>query len=841
MGNKHQDNPELTLAHGFLQTTAENVFLTGKAGTGKTTFLHNLRKSSPKRMVVLAPTGVAAINAGGVTIHSFFQMPFGPWIPGGRAETVAGDSFKKGLSAKFHRFSREKLNIIRSVDLIVIDEISMVRADLLDGIDEILRRFRDRGKPFGGVQLLMIGDIQQLAPVIKDDEWELLKEFYETPFFFGSKALKASNYITIELKNVYRQSDPEFIGLLNRVRHADGDPDTFTQINKRYVPGMDMEAEGCIILTTHNYQAKKINEERMNRLKGASATFSARIEGEFPEYSYPTDPELEIKSGAQVMFVKNDSSPEKRYFNGKIGKVTSIDDEIIYVKCSDDGTTVAVGLESWQNARYGLSEAGEIVETVIGSFTQYPLKAAWAITIHKSQGLTFDKVIIDASAAFAHGQVYVALSRCRTLEGLFLTSKLSPRVLIKNASVSDFSEKVQRNQPGKEQLQRAAVSYQHSLLYELFDFSRIKNQSGYLLRNLYQNKEILLPEVLECFQAIDATITSRMVEIAGKFSVQIGNLLLENPEIESNPKLQDRVKKAAVYFMELLQSCAGQMSDIENKLDFDNKEIRKMITMSFQRFQGDVAAKLACMEACREGFSLKAYLEARSKGSMEKPAAKKAKPARPDRSEMSTDDAISADIALLGKLKAWRSGKAREEDVPEFMILHQRTMMQIASILPSSSEALKAIKGMGKRKVNRFGEEILRVISDYCAENNKQFSYTFEPLGENDAEAGKEKVDTRKVTFDLLGSGMSPSEIASERKLTLSTIEGHIAHYIGNGELDIDRFLASDKVSKIREYFLAQGKRALSPAKSHFGEEFTYGELGMVLAHMDHEQKEREK
>ena len=228
---QQQDNPELSLAYGFLQTTAENVFLTGKAGTGKTTFLYNLRKSSPKRMVVLAPTGVAAINAGGVTIHSFFQMPFGPWIPGGRAEAVAGNDFKKGLSAKFHRFSREKLNIIRSVDLIVIDEISMVRADLLDGIDEILRRFRDHNRPFGGVQLLMIGDIQQLAPVIKDDEWEILKQYYETPFFFGSNALKKSNYITIELKNVYRQRDPEFISLLNRVRHADGDPETFAQIN----------------------------------------------------------------------------------------------------------------------------------------------------------------------------------------------------------------------------------------------------------------------------------------------------------------------------------------------------------------------------------------------------------------------------------------------------------------------------------------------------------------------------------------------------------------------------------------------------------------------------------
>jgi len=827
------DNPELALAEGFLQNTAENVFLTGKAGTGKTTFLHNLRKASPKRMVVLAPTGVAAINAGGVTIHSFFQLPFGPWIPGGRGDAAADGDFRRGLSAKFHRFSREKLNIIRSVDLIVIDEISMVRADLLDGIDEILRRFRDRTRPFGGVQLLMIGDIRQLAPVVKDDEWNILNQYYETPFFFGSRALKESNYVTIELKRVYRQSDREFIELLNRVRHADGDPETFEQLNKRYFPGMSLSAEGCIILTTHNHQAKRINEERMNSLAGKPFTFTSRVEGEFPEYSYPTDPELVIKRGAQVMFVKNDSSPEKRYFNGKIGKVTSVEDDTIYVQCQDDGEAIAVAPESWQNARYGLSEAGEIVETVIGSFTQYPLKAAWAITIHKSQGLTFDKVIIDAASAFAHGQVYVALSRCRTLEGLFLTSKLSARVLIKDSSVSGFLDKAQQEHPDNGRLQQAAATYRKTLLYELFDFSLLKSRSGRMLYLLQENREILLPEVVESFRALDAMVGAEVVAIAAKFTVQIGNLLSANPDTDSNEPLQDRVRKAAGYFAELLQPRATEIAAMDDKLDSDNKEIRKALHDSLRRFREELLRKTACLDSCRNGFSLAAYLEARAKGSIEKPEEKKRR--RAARTDAAEESSLYTDDGLVANLKDWRRRTANEEGMAEFMILHQKTLMQIAAKMPSSFQELLQIKGMGKMKVSRFGDDILQVISEYCAENNTPFTPASEPPVAVDPPRPKEKVDTRSVTFDLFMSGKSIAEIASERNLAQTTIEGHLADFIRKGTLSIDRFLTTDTVARVREFFLSQESRELTPAKNHFGDEFSYGELRMVAACMEFE------
>lgn len=366
MINPENDNPEQKLALGFLQYTSENVFLTGNAGTGKTTFLRNLKKHSPKRMVVLAPTGVAAINAGGVIIHSFFQMPFGPWVPDTSAERISNAQSDKNTSGKYHKFSHEKLNIIRSLDLIVIDEISMVRADLLDGIDEQLRRLRRDDKPFGGVQLLMIGDLQQLPPVTKDEEWEILKNYYNTPFFFGSKALQQSKYVTIELKKIYRQTDQKFIDLLNRIRYCDKSPDTLAQLNRRYQPGINLDTEGCIILTTHNSQAKRINEERMRKLPGILYKFTAKIEGEFPEYSYPTDFELEIKTGAQVMFIRNDSSPDKRFFNGKIGQVDAIENGMIYVKCQDDNEIVKVGPEKWENIKYGIDhDTKEIVETEI--------------------------------------------------------------------------------------------------------------------------------------------------------------------------------------------------------------------------------------------------------------------------------------------------------------------------------------------------------------------------------------------------------------------------------------------------------------------------------------------
>lgn len=822
MINPENDNPEQKLAFGFLQQTSENIFLTGNAGTGKTTFLRNLKNQSPKRMVVLAPTGVAAINAGGVTIHSFFQMPFGPLVPGTSQARNSSAQPGKNASARYHKFSREKLNIIRSLDLIVIDEISMVRADLLDGIDEQLRRLRKNDKPFAGVQLLMIGDLQQLPPVTKEDEWEILKQYYDTPFFFGSKALQQSKYLTIELKKIYRQNDQKFIDLLNKVRYCDKSQDTLAQLNKRYQPGINLDTEGCIILTTHNYQSKKINEEKMRKLPGKLHKFTAKIEGEFPEYSYPTDFELEIKAGAQVMFIRNDSSQEKRFFNGKIGKVEKIDNDIIYVDCQDDSEIIKVEPEIWQNIKYALNhDTNEIVETEIGSFTQYPLKPAWAITIHKSQGLTFDKVIIDAGAAFTHGQVYVALSRCKTLDGLILTSPVSPRVLINDPSVSQFTRNIQDNQPGELQLKKATLAYQQKLLKELFEFSQLYRQINYFLKLVNQNQENILQDIISSLDKYASAAKADIFDVSERFAAQILSLLSQDPDVEKNEQLKERIKKAVPYFVLKIQTCIGGFLQASEEISSDNQEIRKSFEDCIKKLNDLYNTKISCLEASRAGFSVEAFLEARSSAAIEKPAAAKTR-----QTDVITYE--NSHPALFQKLKLWRSQMASHLDCPEYMILHNKTIVEISSRLPSSMRELKKIKGMGKSKLNEFGSQILETIESYCRE--AKISYTIK----NDLpeEKPNEKRNTREITLDLFKSGKTLQEIATERNLTLSTIEGHISDFIATGELAIDQFVSPEKLSEISDYFLTHESRSLAMAKEHFGDKYTYGELRMVISHL---------
>jgi ATP-dependent exoDNAse (exonuclease V) alpha subunit len=392
-------NPELKLADDFVQFTDCNVFLTGKAGTGKTTFLHNLRNNSAKRMIITAPTGVAAINAGGVTLHSFFQLPFGPFLPG-------SETSEQNRQRQF-RFSKIKKQIIKSLDLLVIDEISMVRADLLDAVDSVLRRHRRSNDPFGGVQLLMIGDLHQLSPVARQTDWQLLQEHYESVYFFSSKALARTEFVTIELKHIYRQADAGFIKILNQVRDNRLDQAGINELNRRYIPNFaPEEEEGYITLTTHNHSAEHINQIKLKKLPAKERAFQAEITGDFPEHIYPTAADLRLKEGAQVMFIRNDASPDKLYYNGKIGKITKISSQGISIKCRGEQQEIVVEPLTWENINYTVDDkTKEITEKIIGEFNQYPLKLAWAITIHKSQGLTFDKAVIDAEAAFAHGQV----------------------------------------------------------------------------------------------------------------------------------------------------------------------------------------------------------------------------------------------------------------------------------------------------------------------------------------------------------------------------------------------------------------------------------------------------
>ena len=454
----------MNLAWQFVKNTGTSIFLTGKAGTGKTTFLRTLKDKLPKRMVVVAPTGIAAINANGVTIHSFFQLPFAPYVPNSTFKT-------EGI----FRVSKEKQRMLRTLDLLVIDEISMVRADLLDSVDMVLRRYRDRSKPFGGVQLLLIGDLQQLPPVVRDEEWTLLGKYYDSPYFFSSLALKQTGYITIELKHVYRQNDLEFLSLLNKIRDNKADQDTFNRLNNRYIPNFVPPSDTDYIrLVTHNYQAQSINEGKLAELPGVSRQYKASITGEFPEQSYPTEFVLELKENAQVMFVKNDSTGKGRYYNGMLGKVVSTTPRGVTVKGNETGELIDLLPEEWTNAKYVLNkDTHEIEEEVEGTFKQFPLRLAWAVTIHKSQGLTFEHAIIDAQHSFAHGQTYVALSRCKTLEGLVLSSPLSTNAVICDEKVHQFNMDASAHLPNSEMLSQMQRAYELNLIDELFDFRPI--------------------------------------------------------------------------------------------------------------------------------------------------------------------------------------------------------------------------------------------------------------------------------------------------------------------------------------------------------------------------------
>jgi hypothetical protein len=801
------NNSRLRLAYEYVQNTGKHVFLTGKAGTGKTTFLHNLRKSSWKRMVVVAPTGVAAINAGGVTIHSFFQLPFGPQLPGKLPEG--------GL----HRVSKEKINIIRSLDLLVIDEISMVRADLLDAIDTVLRRFRDHRKSFGGVQLLMIGDLQQLAPVVKEDEWRILRDIYESVFFFSSKALGKTGYVSIELQEVYRQTDQVFLDLLNKVRENRLDETSLKLLAQRYNPGFNPpDKDGYIYLTTHNYQAREINDAKLASIKKKAFTFSACIDGDFPEHAFPADRDLVLKEGAQVMFIKNDTSPEKLFYNGKIGRLTGIDDDLLMVTCPGEKIPVAVSPLEWNNTRYSLDEeTKEIRETVIGRFIQYPLKAAWAVTIHKSQGLTFDRLIIDARAAFAHGQVYVALSRCTSLEGLVLTSPLSATAVKSDHTIEKFTGLLENNHPGTGSLEVSKAEYRESLLHELFGFSSLLPLVERLQRLIEGSPDNIKSEYGTMFSEMKAGMTARLTGVGEKFLVQVDKLSGDDMQGEL---LQDRIGKAVDYFLEALGVIVW--SPVENLyIETDNRAETKTLNVALQKLRTAVHVRMKCLEVSRENFQVSDYLKTRAKALLEVPPVhdpKKAKPGLPANAEHP---------ALLGKITSWRNKIARESGETIYRILPRKTMVAIADKLPLTVKELMKLKGIGRKKADLYGEALISMVKEYCRENN------IDP-GEIETERPAEKkISSRRASLSLFLEGKSVAETARERGLAVSTIEGHLAHYVGTGELDILKLITPEKLAAVSEYFISTGDGGLNRAIEVLGPGYTYGQLKWVLKHVD--------
>ncbi len=812
-------NPELELARDFVEYTDRNVFLTGKAGTGKTTFLHNLAKISHKRMIVAAPTGVAAINAGGVTLHSFFQLPFGPCVPGG-AVLDRPDRY---------RFSREKKNIVRSLDLLVIDEISMVRADVLDGVDAVLRYCRRSDLPFGGVQLLMIGDLRQLSPVVKEDEQKILGEFYDSMYFFGCRALSLSDLVVIELKHIYRQSDTSFIELLNRVRENELDEAELRQLNSRYRKNFSPEDhEGYITLTTHNRSADAVNEARLRSLPHRAQNFRAKIEGDFPEYSYPTLPALTLKKGAQVMFVRNDPSAEKLYFNGKIGKITRIAEQSVSVKCPGEEREITAQASTWENIKYGLEPAtGEITREKIGSFEQLPLKPAWAITIHKSQGLTFERAVIDAGAAFAHGQVYVALSRCKSFEGLVLSSPIPAQAVKTDSSVSRFIAGTSEDPPTMAKLAAAKILYQRRLLTECFDFSKLRFLLSRFLRTIETNKGSIKVSGAGELGEVQNRAMAELFVVAQKFHRQLSGLFTKDCLPEADPVVLERVSKAGVYFEERLQSILGDLlSDL--RIDTDNKELAKITRNGLEELKKETAAKLLAAASCKAGFSCDRYLRALSSAAIE---------LKPDREKKSKPQYSPSELShpeLFQSLKDWRAARAAEAGVPNYHILHQSVLLQIAVGLPQSSADLNCIRGIGKHILEKYGEALLELVSSYRQKHS--ISEPFRPPApaahdSAPAEAKPAAKDTREATRELFSKGLSLEQIAKDRGLARSTIEGHLASLVEAGRIEIARVLSEEKLLRMDRQLAAMPDRPFGEIKQALGENFSYGEIRLALAY----------
>ncbi|MBC8052235.1 MAG: HRDC domain-containing protein [Sphingobacteriaceae bacterium] len=804
------ENPQLDLAFNFVQFTNKHLFLTGKAGTGKTTFLHNLKKSSLKRMAVVAPTGVAAINAGGVTIHSFFQLPFGPYIPDNKSQQLK-------------RFHREKINLIKSLDLLVIDEISMVRADTLDSIDEVLRRYKDPGKPFGGVQLLMIGDLHQLSPVVKDDDWQILRDYYPNLYFFNSTALKQTSHITIELKHIYRQSDTYFIDLLNRVRENKIDNEILIQLNQRYIKNFNpADDEGYITLTTHNNSAQEINEQKLSELKAKTYKFLATIEGEFPEYAYPTVSDLEIKTGAQVMFVKNDPSRDRLFYNGKIGTVTKIADGTVHVKCPGDTNEIVTEPLDWSNIKYELNgETKEVTEKVIGRFIQYPLKLAWAITIHKSQGLTFEKAIIDANAAFAHGQVYVALSRCKSFEGLVLKSEIALKSVKTDGTVATYTKEASNNAPNETHLKSSKADFQKTLLFELFDFTAIKTRLFYTKKLIEDNHASLIPQLSENLNAIKTCFEKTIFEVAESFKKQLHALLIHENLPEENQALQERVRKACTYFSEKIEK---ELYVVTQKLniDSDNKAVRASLKEASENLLKEVFVKLSLMKVCAQNFNTLAYLQNKANAEIDYVASTTHKP---DRTNEAPEEISHP--ALFISVKNWRNNLAKESDVPVYMVLPQKALIELVNKLPSTLAELESIKGIGKTKVKRYGNEILAMISAYCEKNNIQRQAMQFQIKEE-----KVKIDTKKVSFDLYKEGKSIAEIAQLRGFSPVTIEGHLSNFIITGEISVFDLVSKIKVAKIMAHITQNAGLKMGETKAVLGDDVSYSELKAVMNHL---------
>jgi len=741
----------------FINQTQRSIFLTGKAGTGKTTLLREIIQSTHKNTVVVAPTGIAALNAGGVTIHSMFQLPFAGFIPDFNTpeQFSGGVNFEtKSTLVRHFRMNGIKKAVIQNMELLIIDEVSMLRADLLDAIDFTMRSIRKKNdQPFGGVQVLFIGDLLQLPPVIRNEEWETLRKYYNGKFFFHSHVMQQYPPLYIELSKIFRQTDDKFINILNNLRNNRIDAEDIKSLNQFVKPNFDLkENKGYITLTTHNHKADSMNAQSLQDLEGKLVTFQPEIIGDFPEKIFPVEQSLQLKIGAQVMFVKNDLSQEKNYFNGKMGIIKSLSEREILVYFPEEKKTIEVERYEWKNIRYFIDpNTKEVDEEVLGTFTHYPLKLAWAITVHKSQGLTFDKAAIDVSQVFMPGQAYVALSRLRSLEGLILLSPLQMNGISNDQDVMSYSNNKASEDLLSQSLQKETMRFVHNYLRNSFDWATLSQEWRNHQYSYNGDAEKSEKSKHMNWAKRQAQIIDEIVEPASKFMRQIDKLFHE--ETVNVQFILERINAAYEYFFKTMDS-------LEFEILWKLEEVKR-VKKAKQFFQ--------------ELYALE---------------------------EMHTK-------AVLRLMKA----------------------KQLIEIVATNKEICKEnldspeIKLYKFKKLEFIKEEFKRTHATLVEEN-----YEVERYLPKKKEKKEPKKSTVEETYELWIQKNTIKEIAGIRKLTPTTIAGHIAKLIEAEKINITDVLPDERIREIAVIFKGYNEESLTPMKEKYGEKFTWDELKFYKA-----------
>lgn len=682
-------------AKDIILNTDTTLFVTGRAGTGKTTLLRYVAESSQKNTVVVAPTGIAAINAGGVTIHSFFKLPFAPFIPSviEAKKLIAGQKMR----AEFR-------SVIRSVDMIIIDEVSMLRADILDAIDVVLRHYRNSKFPFGGVQMVFFGDMYQLPPVCVNDEWFILKDYYTTPYFFSAKVFEKQEIVCLELDKIFRQRDADFVEILNQVRNNNISKENFNRLNDRYNPDFDLENNpDFVVLTTHNAVSDDINESRLIDIDSKTFIFDAAIKGDFPEYLYPVEQQIVLKKGARVMFTANDHiNPERLYYNGKMGTVVELEDNNVYVTCDGEDDPIQVNYETWENNTFSYNRKENSVDVkTIGTFTQLPLRLAWAITIHKSQGLTFQKVAIDAANSFTSGQVYVALSRCTSLDGIVLLSPINSNSIMVDSRIQRFSKNNFNEDLLPDFVNRKKRDTLCNMLIKLFSFNLLEvavlDLKGYVTEFRADFSDYT-PEMVENI----LSIVQDLSDVGTRFAVQLRKITNAN----DFSLLNSRVNDAKKYFLQRLETLEKAM-DITN-VSTKKKERANKFSKLLNEVNKNLQETLFFLKNLDDDISVEQFYMLRHEFVVEKVNYNVYEEEKEDANEQTVDSELIA--VIYSKLMAWRNNLAKELDIPSYLIFKKDTIMEMAQKMPDTKDKLLKINGVGKVKAGKYGQECIDII-----------------------------------------------------------------------------------------------------------------------------------